>query len=271
MMNYVHINGAIVSREDAKISINDLALLRGYGVFDYFKTVNGQPVWLQDHMQRLFFSAREMFLDTGHTPESLTKQIQELSAINGMTNCGTRITITGGYSEDGYNIGRPNLMITQDAFSYNPAMFSKGTRLLTYQHQRQLSHIKTIDYLQAIRLQGEIKAVGADDVLYKNESGMLRECPRSNFYIVCNGKVVTPATGVLAGVTRKNILSLAGVKVIQKDIHQDELSGIDEAFISSTSKIILPVLQIDGKLVGNGKPGKMTRMLWEKLLALQGI
>lgn len=267
MIQYACVNGDIVSAKEAKIAIKDLALLRGYGVFDYFKTVNGRPVWLDDHLDRLFYSSKEMGLEPAVSREQLIRTIQQLSVRNQISNCGTRITITGGYSESGYSIGTPNILITQEVFAYDHSAFYKGIRLITYEHQRQLSHVKSIDYLQAIRLQGEIKSRGADDVLYYHHSGMVRECPRSNFFVVRNGEIATPASGVLAGITRKKILTLPGFSAIQKDFHYDELGTVDEAFITSTSKVVLPVLEINGKMVGDGKPGKTTTAIWCRFLS----
>jgi len=269
--NYVFINGDFVLKEDAKILITDLSVQRGYGIFDYFKTINDQPVFLEDHLDRFYFSAAEMFLPVDIEREALKNIFQQLIEKNNLPDSGIRIFLTGGYSEDGYAPAKPNLFITQSAFSYNKDNFEKGTRLVTYQHQRQLSQVKTIDYLQAIRLQTFIKENNADDVLYYNASG-ISECPRANFFIVNErNEIITPEKNMLAGITRKKIMAFAGLNTKEESIQLEQLTTAKEAFITSTSKIILPVLKIDGQTIGNGKPGEITREIFKQMLSSQGI
>jgi branched-chain amino acid aminotransferase len=144
-----------------------------------------------------------------------------------------------------------------------------GTRLATYQHQRQLPQVKTIDYLMAIRLQHFIKENNADDVLYDNGNEIC-ECPRSNFFIVTkNDEIITPSKNILRGITRKKILGFSESKISEGTIKAADISNIKEAFITSTTKNILPVLKIDGKEVGDGNPGKITRGLYERLFLLK--
>lgn len=268
--HYVFMNDHFVLKEDAKLAVTDLALQRGYGIFDFFKTIDGQPVFLDDHLDRFYHSAAEMFLQPVDR-DCLKKYIQQLIEKNRLPNSGIRITLTGGYSEDGYKPGKPNLFITQSAFTYNKENFEKGTRLVTYEHQRQLPQVKTIDYLQAIRLQSFIRDHHADDVLYQHQSG-IRECPRSNFFMVTQeGAILTPEKDILQGITLKKILSFTDMKIRQTNITPGDLAGAREAFITSTTKMVLPVLAIDGKTIGDGKPGSVTRRVFQELLRCQGM
>jgi D-alanine transaminase/branched-chain amino acid aminotransferase len=269
--NYVLINDDLVLKEDAKISISDLSVQRGYGVFDFFKTVHGEPVFLEDHLNRLYASAAEMFLTVPFDRNALQKVIRQLMNKNDLPDSGIRITLTGGYSGDGYALGTANLLITQSAFTFDKNGFEKGTRLVMFEHQRQLPYVKTIDYLQAIRLQHFIKQNNADDVLYHSASGM-GECPRSNFFIVTNNdEVITPDKNILRGITRKKILELTGFNTTAAAIYPEQIQSIKEAFITSTTKIVLPVLSINGNIIGDGKPGNVTRAIFDRLLSLQGI
>lgn len=269
--NYVLINGDMVLKEDAKILVTDMALQRGYGIFDFFKTVNGNPVFLEDHLDRFWFSAAEMFLDIGMSRDLLKQQIEQLTEINNLPDSGVKITLTGGYSEDGYSLATPNLLMTQTPFIFNKTGFEKGIRLVTFEHQRQLPQVKTIDYLQAIRLQPFIRQNNADDVLYHGPSG-IGECPRSNFFMVTEkDEVITPGNNILQGITRKKILQLQGFNNREADIFPEQIDSVKEAFITSTTKIVLPVLSINGKTIGDGKPGKITREIFKQLLACQGI
>jgi D-alanine transaminase/branched-chain amino acid aminotransferase len=178
--NFAIINGNLILKDEAKILISDLSIQRGYGIFDYFRTVNNQPLFLEDHLDRFFNSASQMNLNPGIDRDQVKKLIQQLIEKNNMPGSGVRITLTGGYSENGYHIARPNLLITQNPFIFNKEDFNKGIRLVTYGYQRQLPQVKTIDYLMAIYLQKFIKEKDADDVLYHDQT-QIRECPRSNF------------------------------------------------------------------------------------------
>ena len=269
--NYVFINDDFVLKEDARILITDLSVQRGYGIFDFFKTIDGQPVFLDDHLDRFYFSAAEMFLPVGMDRHALKNVFQQLAEKNNLPHSGIRITLTGGYSEDGFTTGKPNLFITQAPFNYDKRNFEKGIRLVTYQHQRQLPQVKTIDYLQAIRLQNFIKENDADDVLYYGASGM-SECPRCNFFIVTEkDEIITPEMNILAGITRKNILAFDGLNIKEGCIFPEQLATAREAFITSTTKLVLPVFEINGNTIGNGKPGVVTREIFNQLLSCQGI
>ena len=266
---YSIINGEFVLKSEASILITDLSIQRGFGIFDYFRTINNVPVFLDDHLERFYFSASEMFMDIGYSRSDLARLIQELIDKNGVPDSGIRITLTGGYSEDGYLPAKSNLLITQSPFSFNTDNFDKGIKLITYKHQRQLPKVKTIDYLMAIRLQNFIKENNADDVLYYNEKE-ITECPRSNFFIVTkNDEVITPLENVLKGITRKKILEFSEFNVREDIINPGEILNSKEAFISSTTKNVLPVLEINGTVIGNGKPGKITREIYEKLLLIK--
>ncbi|RPD42931.1 aminotransferase class IV [Chitinophaga barathri] len=267
---YVVINGNYVPVQDAKIHINDLSIQRGYGIFDYFRTKDGQPVFLEDHLDRFYQSASVMNLPVTQSREALKQLITGLIEKNNLPHSGIRITLTGGYSDNGYNLSSPNLLITQSAYNFSTEAFEKGISLVTYDHQRQLPQVKTIDYLQSIYLQPFINEHAADDVLY-HDRGELRECPRSNFFIVTRDReIITPAEKILKGITRKKILGLEGLGAKEGNISLDDLRDIREAFIASTTKVVLPVLKIDGKAVGDGKPGEITRDIYERLIGLRG-
>ena len=267
--NYSIINDEFVLKNEASILISDLSIQRGFGIFDYFRTINFKPVFLEDHLSRFYFSASEMFMETGYNHDELGKLIQQLIEKNNIPDSGIRVTLTGGYSEDGYTPAKPNLLITQMPFTFNPDNFNKGIRLITYQHQRQLPQVKTIDYLMAIRLQSFIKENHADDVLYYNENEIC-ECPRSNFFIVTkNNEIITPSKNVLKGITRKKILGFSEFDVKEAIIKPEDILNIKEAFISSTTKNILPVLMINGEKVGDGTPGMVTRKIYEHLFLIK--
>jgi branched-chain amino acid aminotransferase len=141
---------------------------------------------------------------------------------------------------------------------------------MTYPHQRQFAQVKTIDYLMSVWLQPLLKQNGADDLLYHHNGG-LRESPRSNFFLVTDKQeVLTCGTDVLKGIIRKQLLSFngQGFTVLEKDITLDDLQTCTEAFITSTTKNILPVTHIDGRVIGNGQPGPVSLALLQRLKQL---
>lgn len=266
---YAIINGSFVAEQDASILISDLSVQRGYGIFDYFRTVRRLPVFLDDHLDRFYHSAAFMNLPVETGRDQLKALIMELIEKNNLPDSGIRMTLTGGYSPNGYTPAKPNLLITQSLFSFDEDAFSRGISLVTHDYQRQLPQVKTIDYLQAIYLQPFILERQADDVLYRQQSS-LRECPRANFFVVTeNDEVLTPAHNILKGVTRKKILAFNDLNVKETDIQLQDLQHIKEAFITSSTKEVLPVLKIDGKTVGNGQPGKMTAAIYDRLLSVR--
>ena len=267
--NFTIINGEFMDKETAKLLITDLSIQRGYGIFDFFKTIDKRPIFLEDHLDRFFFSVSEMNLKSELKRDQLKKMVLQLIEKNDIPNSGVRITLTGGYSEDGYSIAKPNLLITQAPFEYKRSDFDKGIRLITNEHQRQLPHVKTIDYLYAIYLQRSIRERKADDVLYHNQSE-ITECPRANFFVITqNNEVITPAKNILRGVIRKKILNFGQLVNIREGlITLKDLENAKEAFITSSTKNVLPVLKINNRLIGDGKPGEITTKISRKLMEL---
>ncbi len=259
----VWVNDSLIPSDEANLNIADLAVQRGYGIFDFFKTIDGKPVFLEDHLDRLFRSAVLMRLELKQSRDEVRKRIIRLIESNGLNDSGIKVILTGGFSPDGFNIAEPNLIISQQGFQIPRTMSEKGISILTHEYQRQFSNAKTLDYLQAIWLQPILKEKKADDVLYYSD-GLIRECPRANIFIVTKDqKVLTPESGMLKGVTRKQVLEISGTRYLTeaRDVSLDELRNAKEVFITSTTKNILPVVQVDGQIVGEGNPGEVSRTL----------
>jgi len=200
---------------------------------------------------------------------ALKQSIHNLMEKNALPDSAMKIILTGGYSEDGYTMGKPNLIITQVPFVMEDHTNLNGLKLVTYNHQRQLPSVKTIDYLQAIRLRPFITSNNADDVLYHNNN-FIGECPRANFFIVTGDEIITPKDNILSGIIRSKVLDLdiQNYKITERAIALNELALAKEAFITSSTKNAHPVISIDGKQIGNGKPGKVTNLINEKLIEL---
>lgn len=262
------LNEELMPASACRIAVTDLSVQRGYAVFDFFKTRNGRPVFLPDHLQRFQRSAAALRLPLPSL-DVLENRIVQLLAKNDLPDSGVRLTLTGGLSPDGYSLSQPQLIITQQALELpTEAAFEKGLHLVTYAHQRQLPHVKTIDYLMPIWLQPWIKGQQADDVLY-HQNGAITECPRANFFIVTPQAVArTPAENILPGITRSKLWQATHIPVEAAPITFTDLASATEAFISSTTKQILPVTAIDGRPVSNGLPEPVTRSLAQYLEAL---
>ncbi|SEQ95445.1 aminotransferase class IV [Pedobacter rhizosphaerae] len=265
---YVSINNQLFSQEEANISVSDLSVQRGYGIFDFLKTINYKPVFLEDYLNRFYHSAKEMHLPVPFSRTELQEAIEGLIDKNNIPNSGIKIILTGGYSEDGYTMSKPNLVIVQSPLEINEHYAGNGVSLVTYNHQRQIPHVKTIDYLQAIRLQLFVKERGAEDLLY-HQNGFIRECPRANFFIVTEKEIVTPNSEILKGITRSKILSLKidGYTIVERDFKLEDVYKAKEAFISSSTKNAFPVYQVDGKQIGDGQ-NKIAKLVNGQLLEL---
>ena len=204
MIQWTFLNDHFVQQDNALLHIKDLSIQRGYGIFDFFKFIDQQPVFLEDHLDRFYASAREMRLPIELKREELKDIIYQLIQKNELADGGIRMTLTGGYSSDGYEIASPNLILSQHLL-HKPSkeLFQQGLKLITYPFQRQLAHVKTIDYLMAIWLQPALKKNKADDLLYHN-GGKITECPRANiFFVTQDEKIITPSENILKGISRK--------------------------------------------------------------------
>lgn len=260
------INDDLVPADKAQIHISDLSIQRGYGIFDFFKTINGRPIFLEDHLDRFYNSAAALRLEPGKTREELKTVLNKLIGKNDIPDSGIRLTLTGGYSPDSYTVAPPNLIITQIPLKINKELAATGIKIITHEHQRQMPHAKTIDYLMAIWLQPLIDERQAQDVLY-HKNRIVSECPRSNFFIITKDeKIMTAASNILKGVIRKNILLLnKNFDISEGDISIEDVYNAKEAFVTSSTKNILPVIQVDDKVIGDGRPGVVSAALSKAL------
>jgi branched-chain amino acid aminotransferase len=245
---YCYINKQFLPVEEAGVSVTDLLVQRGYGIFDYLRVANNKPLFLEDHLERFYNSSNTMRLQVKETKEEVLQIVHELIKMNNLSYSGIRLIIGGGDSADGYTIFEPSLLIIQQPLVAPPdSLTVQGIRLASFEYQRQLPRVKTTDYLMAIHLQPWMKEQGADDILYYS-NGIVRECPRSNFFMIKDGKIITSANQMLLGITRKNILKIAAENNIpfeERDITIDEVKTADEAFITSSTKRVTAVRQID--------------------------
>jgi branched-chain amino acid aminotransferase len=258
------LNDQIIDQDKAYVRITDLALLRAYGIFDFFRLVALKPLFFDDHVDRFFASAERLRLKCPVEKNHLKSMIMELIAGNNIKHSGIRMVLTGGESPNGYSIGNPTLFVINEPINPLPENhFSEGIRLISHEYLRDMPEVKTINYLMGIYLAPEVQAKGATDVLY-HWNGKISELTRSNFFIVDqHGTIATPGNGILKGINRKHVLSAAQqhFKTKERDVFMDELKTAREAFITGTTKKVMPVVQVDDLKIGDGKPGKITQEL----------
>ena len=270
----VYLNDQFVNNEEALLHVSDLSMQRGYAIFDFFRTVNGVPLFMEDHLDRFYASATAMHLSLDKSREEIRHIVQELIHRSALSEAGIRLMLTGGYAADSYHPATPNLLITCNPLKTATVNdFKKGLSVITYEHQRQLPHIKSINYLMAVWLQPLLKEKKADDILYCNTESIM-ELPRSNVFIVtADNKLITPTRNILYGITRKNIIRLAAeiMPVEERNITVEELLQASEVFLTATTRKILPIVKINNQLIGNAKPGPVTTKLFERFLELEKV
>lgn len=260
MIKYI-LNDKIVDQDQAFVHVSDLSLLRAYGVFDFFRLAGFKPLFFEDHLNRFFNSANILRLKCPIGRKKMKSLISEMISVNQIQNSGIRIVLTGGESSTGYSIGSPTFFVINEPIHPLPeSHFREGIKLISHEYLRDIPEVKSINYLVGIYKMPDIKSNGALDLLY-HWNGKISELTRSNFFIVDqDDKIITPGNGMLKGVNRKHVLYMAKEKfaVEERDIYMEDLANAKEAFITGTTKKIMPVYQIDDLIIGNGKPGPVT-------------
>lgn len=263
-----YLNGKFVRPGEASLALNDLGVVRGYGIFDAWRTYGKVPFRQQDHLDRLFSSAKQIDLTMPWSRDELDAIAHETLARNGNPeNVTLRMIVTGGESsnfimpED-----KPSLAVIVAAVKPYPAeMFENGAKLIVVDMDRFMPTVKSLNYMTAVMSQKKMKAVGAVEALYRNADGYISECAVSNFLIFKGDKLITPESGVLPGITRNVAMELAEdrFEVVMRPIHFDEIATADEAFITSTTKEVMPIVQVGDVTVGNGKVGERTKYMMD--------
>jgi branched-chain amino acid aminotransferase len=269
-MDYpIWINGAWKPASEAHVSVKDVGFLRGYGIFDFFRIMDGKPIFLADHLSRFERSAAKIGIELPYSTDQLAACIDELAAMSTDACLGVKMVLTGGESLNGYVPGTPNLWILPGVFQFTDP--EKGMRLLSKEFVREMAEIKSLNYAFGIRHIPEMKAAGADDLIYYTEKHGVSESTRSNLFYVKNGEIYTPDAHILEGITRMKVLEIARAHYpvhVQRCTLDDFLSA-DEVFTTGSTKRVVPILSIDGKKIGSGERGPVARELYEGLLQLE--
>lgn len=270
MKPFCFANDRIVPSEQAVIHPLDIGLIRGYAIFDFFRTENFKPFFLEEYLHRFISSAEKTYLPLNLGLNELERVVHELIEKNELEQGGIRMILSGGVSGNHFSPSQGSLFIFCETLNMPPqAKYDLGVKLLSEEYVRPLPTIKSTNYTLPVRRSVNWKEQGIEDLIYHHQ-GIISESSRSNIFIVKDNKIATPIANILFGITRRNVIALSdGVE--ERDISLEELMGADEAFITSTTKRILPVTNIDGKPIGDGKVGEITRSLMEKFRELEKV
>ncbi len=267
---YQYFNGEISPIDKALFQTNDLGLLRGYGLFDYFRTYNGVPFRWDDYWQRFENSAKRLKLPLSITQQETAKVLADLHALSEEPEVAFRFVLTGGYAADSVHVVKPNFLIRTEALPQdNPAGRLKGIKVLPYEYVRDLPEVKSTNYVHMVLMADQMKQQQAADLLFYKD-GEVSELTRSNLFLIRDNVLITPDTNILHGVTRKVILELAQpfFEIQVRKVTYDELMNAEEVFTTSTTKWVMPIVQIGNHTVGNGQAGKKSLFLQDRFMDL---
>lgn len=249
--------------------MDDLGVLRGYGVFDVMKTVNGKIFLFEEHFKRLSDSAFYLGVELPLKKEEIEAVIKKLILKNKISKdkeASIRIVLTGGRSADAMHFDpkTPTFYIMVSEFKpLEESLYKKGIKLATVNRGRDIAETKTTNYIIAVKnINERQKKEKFFEILYVSKEVVL-EAATSNFFVFIGDKLIVPKDNILRGITRSLVIKLASkeFEIEERELKVGELSLASEAFIAATNKDIVPVVQIDDKKIGNSKPGKNTKRL----------
>jgi len=281
----IFIDGKYYSEQDAKVSVFDHGLLYGDGIFEGIRIYHGRIFKLREHIDRLFCSAKAILLNMPMTHEELVKATVETCRENKLRDGYIRLLVTRGVGNLGLNPNtckKASVIIIADKIQLYPKeYYEKGLQIVTVPTTRNLHSalnpaIKSLNYLNNILAKIEANNAGCEEAIMLNSAGFVAECTGDNVFIIRDGGMFTPplSAGALYGITRATVMGLArdgGIKVSEPDLTRYDLFNADECFLTGTGAEIIPVVKIDGRVIGDGKPGKVTRMLEESYHSLTKV
>jgi branched-chain amino acid aminotransferase len=284
----IYVDGKFYDKEEAKVSVFDHGLLYGDGVFEGIRAYDGLIFKCKEHIDRLYQSATAIMLDIPMKKEEMTDAVKKTLRENGMKDAYIRLVVTRGIGDLGLDprkCTKPTVFIITDKIKLYPQEFyEKGLEIVTISTQRNIHEsvnpqIKSLNYLNNILAKVEAINAGVEEAVMLNSEGYVSECTGDNIFIVKDGVLMTPPihSGVLRGVTRGAVIDIAHLKEIP--IHEEvltryDLFNADEMFLTGTAAEIIPVVKLDRRKIGDGKPGKMTNKLiteFHKLTKVDGV
>ncbi len=269
-MTIYYVDGKFIPSDKAVIPVDDLSIIRGYGVCDIIRTYKGKPYFLDEHILRLKKSATRVGLALPFSQTEIKNIVlQTLGHNPDIEEANIRIVLTGGSSYDFFTpMENPRLIVMVTPIQKLPEYwYLNGIKTITIHQERQVPDAKITSYIQAALALKKAKAQGAVEAIYVNGRNEALEGTTSNLFAFFKDRLVTPDHGVLHGITRELILSLGHrfFTVEERPLTLEKLLQANEVFITGTNKGVVPVIQIDDRSIGNGKPGKNTQILLQAL------
>ena len=284
----VYLNGTFVDESKARVSVFDHGLLYGDGVFEGIRSYHGRIFKLQEHIQRLFESAHTIMLKIPMSPSELIDVVKQSLRVNRLRDAYLRLVVTRGEGDLGLDprkCARPTVFVIADTIELYPRrLYEQGLELITVATQRNVPEalnpqIKSLNYLNNILAKIEAINAGYEEAIMLSHSGYVTECTGENIFLVKRRRLLTPPPyiGVLRGITRQTVMELAHrqrLNVREDLLTRHDLFNADEVFLTGTAAEIVPVVKIDGRVIGNGAPGPATRKLqraFRRLTKTEGV
>ena len=278
----VYIDGQFLPEADAKISVFDHGLLYGDGIFEGIRFYNGRVFKLEEHLNRLWDSARSICIEIPMSRSEMTEALLETVRRNGLRDGYIRQIVTRGVGNLGLNpvqCKRPSVIIIAATIAlYSKEVYEKGLTVVTCATRRMNAAalnpaVKSLNYLNNVLARIEANLAGADEALMLNDAGNVAECTADNVFIIKGGQIFTPpiAAGALRGITRSVVFDIAaevGIKITEADITRHDVFIADECFLTGTAAELIPVIKADGRIIGTGKPGSITARMIERFRTL---
>lgn len=273
----VYIDGQFFDEADAKISVFDHGLLYGDGVFEGIRMYHNRIFKLREHLERLFNSAKAILLDIPMSLDELTKACIATCQANGLRDGYIRLIVTRGRGTLGLDprrCPRPSVIVIASTIQLYPVeYYETGLTIVTVPTTRNPTNsvnpaIKSLNYLNNILARIEANNAGVEEAILLNSEGFVAECTADNVFVVRKGRLMTPplSAGALHGITRETVLDCAaelGIPSSEPNLSRYEVYIADEMFITGTAAEMVPVVKVDGRVIGTGKPGPITRQLTE--------
>lgn len=284
----IYLNGEYVPEDEAKVSVFDHGFLYGDGVFEGIRAYHGKVFRLGEHIDRLYDSAKAINLEIPLTKEEMIEVVCETCRRNNLTDAYIRLVVSRGKGDLGLDprkCPRPTILnIAASITLYPEELYRTGLEVITVPTRRNIPEgvnprIKSLNYLNNIMAKIEANIAGVPEAVLLNQEGYVAECTGDNIFIIKNGVLKTPApyVGLLEGVTRNAIIELAkkrGIPVQETVFPRYDLFTADECFLSGTAAELIPVVKIDDRVIGDGKPGPIFNQLladFHELVKVDGI
>jgi branched-chain amino acid aminotransferase len=252
----VHLNGALVPTDEARIPVADRGFLLGDGLFETMRAYDGRPAFLAEHLARLRQGAAAMRLAV---PDDLAERVRATLAANGGPDCAVRVTLTrgpGGRGASPRGAGPPTVLVALSPVPHDEALYARGLRLVVARAPASGLGLKTTSYAANVLARIEADEAGADEALFADAQGRLLEATQANLLLVRGGELVTPPLGgILAGITRAKLLALApglGLKPVEREVARADLLAAEEAMLCASVLEAAPVASLEGAPVRRG-------------------